>query len=199
MPEELLADNKQDPSKLYTELASLPTGGLTALQIICGKLKFPLFKQELIISNLVIRKNVLVTAGAGGVGGFCLQLLREWRNNLPENIKNVTHIITTCSSPNVEYVKKLGATDVIDYNTDNVSGKIKQITNGNGLDVWIDLVGTKSVEQGNTFLRPGPASQPHSHLLRGGPSPSLSLSLPLGHQNSVSADGGSDKGDKFLQ
>lgn len=87
----------------------------------------------------------MVAGGAGGVGLFALQLLNMWRNTFPEDQKKSINILTTCSKSSFDYVKSLGATHPIDYNTDNVDQKIKEITNGKGVDAWIDLVGEKTV------------------------------------------------------
>jgi len=43
-------------------------------------------------------------------------------------------------------VKRLGATDVIDYTKQNVVEEIKKMTNNVGVDAWIDLVGENSVK-----------------------------------------------------
>lgn len=87
-----------------------------------------------------------MAGGAGGVGGFVLQLLNLWRNTFPEDKKKDINIITTCSGNNQDYVKNLGATHVIDYNKEKLDDKLKEITKGKGVDAWIDLVGEKSVE-----------------------------------------------------
>jgi NADPH:quinone reductase-like Zn-dependent oxidoreductase len=54
---------------------------------------------------------VLVTAGAGGVGGFAIQLAK---------LAGAT-VIATCSAKNFDIVKKLGADYAIDYNTEGMS------------------------------------------------------------------------------
>jgi len=97
----------------------------------------------------------LVTAGAGGVGSYCLQLIRLWRENLPTEYKEKVKILTTCSQKNFEFVKQLGATHPIDYNTENVVEKAKQLTNGYGVDAWIDNVGADSTAQGLKALAYG--------------------------------------------
>jgi NADPH:quinone reductase-like Zn-dependent oxidoreductase len=48
------------------------------------KLGIPLLKEEKILSNLRKITSVVVTAGAGGVGNYCIQLLNIYRRNLDE-------------------------------------------------------------------------------------------------------------------
>lgn len=50
-------------------------------------------------------KKALVHAGSGGVGSFAIQFLKSWR----------WHVAATCSTRNVEMVKRLGADEVVDY------------------------------------------------------------------------------------
>lgn len=82
VPENLLKQHEKDLPKLYCDLASLPCAGFTAHELVCCKLKLPIFKEDntCMSSNVFKKKNVFVTAAAGGVGGFCVQLLRLWRN-----------------------------------------------------------------------------------------------------------------------
>lgn len=148
MPEGLLKANEKDLSKLYCDLASLPCAGFTAHELVCCKLKLPIFKNENVFlsSNFFQRKNVLVAGGAGGVGGYCVQLLKLWRATFNEKEQQEIKIIATCSKKHVDYVKSLGATHVIDYQSENIDEAIKKITNGELIDIWIDTVSKESVE-----------------------------------------------------
>ncbi|KAL4439377.1 hypothetical protein ABPG74_017040 [Tetrahymena malaccensis] len=133
---------------IYTDLAALPAAGFTALACVENKLKLPLHKDPLNISNRYTR-NIFITAGAGGVGSFILQFLRLWReNNFDEHEKKNIRIITSCSKKNFEYVKRLGATHAIDYNSEDISIRLKEILEGDQLDVWIDLLGKESALRG---------------------------------------------------
>jgi len=45
-------------------------------------------------------------------------------------------------------VKSLGATHTIDYNSEDVVAEVKKLTDGFGVDAWIDLVGEATAKQG---------------------------------------------------
>ena len=53
------------------------------------------------------RKNILVTAASGGVGHYAVQLAKLGN----------THITATCGARNIDFVKSLGADEVLDYKT----------------------------------------------------------------------------------
>lgn len=90
------------PQVSAAEGSSLPVAGLTAHQALvqpaCVKLdggaSGPL-------------KNILITAASGGVGQFAVQLAKLGN----------THVTATCGARNIEFVKSLGADEVIDYKT----------------------------------------------------------------------------------
>ncbi|OAT80626.1 zinc-binding alcohol dehydrogenase [Bacillus sp. MKU004] len=106
----------------FEEAAALPTAGYTAYQAIHRKL--PLDQID----------SILIHGGAGGVGGFGVQLAK---------LAGKT-VISTASSHNHEYVKSLGADYVIDYREENVKERVMEITDGRGVDAVIDAVSRQS-------------------------------------------------------
>jgi NADPH:quinone reductase-like Zn-dependent oxidoreductase len=106
----------------YVQAAALPCAGFTAYQAIHRKI------------HIKAGKTLLVHGGAGGVGGFAVQLGRAAG----------LRVIATCSSHNANFVKDLGAAEVIDYNRDNVKDKVLNLTKGRGADYVIDTVGPES-------------------------------------------------------
>jgi NADPH:quinone reductase-like Zn-dependent oxidoreductase len=60
-----------------------------------------LFKKLRVVKG----KSIVITGGSGGVGGFAVQLAK---------LSGLT-VYATCSSKNADYVRQLGADDVIDY------------------------------------------------------------------------------------
>lgn len=81
---------------------------------------------------------LLVHAGAGGVGGFALQLARHFG----------AEVTTTCSAANTEYCRSLGAHHVIDYATEDFASR-------RGFDVVLDTLGGAVHQRSLDVLEPG--------------------------------------------
>ncbi|MBM6996664.1 zinc-binding dehydrogenase [Paenibacillus sp. DXFW5] len=101
----------------FTDAAAFPCAGLTAYQILTRKM------------NIRSGQSLLVHAGAGGVGGYAIQLAKLY---------GASPILATASPQNADYVRSLGADEVIDYNSDNVQERVMAITNGVGVDLIIN-------------------------------------------------------------
>lgn len=91
------------PSELPApEAAGLPVAGLTAQQALTGPAGIKLDG-----SSDGPQKNILITAASGGVGHYAVQLAKLGN----------THITATCGARNLDFVKSLGADEVLDYKT----------------------------------------------------------------------------------
>ena len=77
------------------QAAALPIAGGTALQALTDEAK------------LAAGQRVLITGAAGGVGHFAVQIAKHLG----------AHVVGVCSARNVEFVRGLGADDVVDYAT----------------------------------------------------------------------------------
>lgn len=117
----------------FPAAAALPCAGFTAYQAIHRKLRV----QQ--------GKTMLVHGGAGGVGGFAVQLAKA---------AGVT-VFATCSRHNTNFVKDLGASEVIDYKLDSVADRIKALTNGRGVDYIIDTVSSENATDSLDLLAYG--------------------------------------------
>ena len=112
------------------DAAAYPCAGFTAFQALVEKL------------NIMSGQSILVQCGAGGVGGYAIQIAA----------KTGLEIITTASSCNSDWTKSLGASWNIDYNTESIPERIHQITNGRGVDAIIDTVGMETATKGLDLL-----------------------------------------------
>ncbi|MED2970776.1 zinc-binding dehydrogenase [Fictibacillus sp. B-59209] len=106
----------------FEDAAAIPTAGYTAYQSLFRKL--PLDQVE----------TIFIHGGAGGVGGFGVQMAK---------LAGKT-VISTASSHNHDYVKSLGADHVIDYRNEDIKAKVMEITNGRGVDAVVDAVSRQS-------------------------------------------------------
>ncbi|XP_058739551.1 chloroplast envelope quinone oxidoreductase homolog [Vicia villosa] len=89
------------PEISASEFAGLPVAAsITALQALSQTIGIKL-------DGSGERKNILITAASGGVGHYAVQLAKLGN----------THVTATCGARNIEFVKSLGADEVIDYKT----------------------------------------------------------------------------------
>ncbi|KAK9992956.1 hypothetical protein SO802_022659 [Lithocarpus litseifolius] len=82
------------------EAAALPIAGLTAHQALTQDAGINLDESG-------PQKNILITAASGGVGHYAVQLAKLGN----------THVTATCGARNIDFVKSLGADEVLDYKT----------------------------------------------------------------------------------
>ncbi|KAL4805645.1 NAD(P)-binding protein [Aspergillus unguis] len=112
----------------WTESAAIPLSSLTAWQAL-------FFHSEVgdFGSANWKGKRIAVTAASGGVGAWIVQLAKL----------SGAFVIGTCGTDNVEFVKGLGADEVVDYRRSSlkewVQGKEK-------VDLVIDCIGKKALE-----------------------------------------------------
>ncbi|PRQ25437.1 putative NADPH:quinone reductase [Rosa chinensis] len=88
------------PEVSAAEAAGLPVAGLTAHQCLTQAAGVKL-------DGTGPQKNILVTAASGGVGQYAVQLAKLGN----------THVTATCGARNIDFVKSLGADEVLDYKT----------------------------------------------------------------------------------
>jgi NADPH:quinone reductase-like Zn-dependent oxidoreductase len=111
----------------HIDAAALALTGLTAINSVEDTLK------------LQRGETILIQGGAGGVAGFAIQFAKYLG----------ARVITTCSAANVDYVRGLGADQVIDYNAQNFTRMVS------GCDAVFDTVGGDVAKQSYAVLKPG--------------------------------------------
>ncbi|MFL5012486.1 NADP-dependent oxidoreductase [Rhizobium sp.] len=84
-------------------------------------------------------QSVLIHAGAGGVGGFAVQLAK----------RAGAHVTATTSAANLDLVRSLGADQVIDYRNQDFAAF------AGAVDLVIDTVGGETLERSLDIIRPG--------------------------------------------
>lgn len=97
----------------FADAAALPLGGLSAWAGLVTE------------GKVTDGMRVLIHAAAGGVGSIAVQIARDCG----------ARVVGTCSMRNVDYVRSLGAEEVIAYDHENFEDKLS------GLDVVFDTVG----------------------------------------------------------
>ena len=83
--------------------------------------------------RLTAGETVLIQAGAGGVGMAAIQLARR---------AGATTIATASSLDRLEPLRKLGLDHAVDYSQDGWVDEVRQLTDGRGVDLVVDSVGS---------------------------------------------------------
>lgn len=139
----------QKPESIgFVESAAIPTAGLAAWQSLFD------------LAGLEKGQSVLIHGASGGVGTFAVQFAK-WKG---------AHVIGTASEKNAEFLKSIGADEVIDYKNQRFEDLV-----GN-LDVVLDTIGGDTFERSWGVLRPGgflvttvasiPEGEPEKHGVR---------------------------------
>jgi NADPH:quinone reductase-like Zn-dependent oxidoreductase len=118
---------EKPPDLDHLQAAALPTAGLTAWQALFDK------------ANLQTGQRVLIHAAAGGVGGFAVQFAK-WKG---------AYVFGTASNHHVDYLRSLGADQVIDYRATRFEEAVKDV------DMVFDTVGGDTQKRSWQVLKPG--------------------------------------------
>lgn len=122
---------------------ALPCAGMTAYQAIVHRL------------HVETGQTVLVTAGAGGVGGYAIQLARIAG----------ARVLATASAGNAAWLEHLGA-EPIDYTAVDVGQEVRRLTGGRGVDGILDPLGSDSATRAARSPSRAPAASGWRRPLR---------------------------------
>jgi NADPH:quinone reductase-like Zn-dependent oxidoreductase len=111
----------------HVDAAALALAGLTAICAIEDTLK------------LKAGETILIQGGAGGVASFAIQLAKHLD----------ARVITTASAANHDYLRQIGADEIIDYNTVDFTKVVKDC------DAAFDTVGGDVAQRTFAVLKPG--------------------------------------------
>jgi NADPH:quinone reductase-like Zn-dependent oxidoreductase len=111
----------------HVRAAALPVASMTAWQALFDEAK--------------LRKGqkILIHAAAGGVGGFAVQFAK-WKG---------AYVIGTASGANTDFVRSLGAHEVIDYRTSQFEDMVRDA------DMVFDTIGGETQERSWKVLKKG--------------------------------------------
>lgn len=127
----------------WEEAASIPLSAFTAWQALYvhGGMRC-VFASDAKEENE--NRSVLIDAASGGVGVLLVQFAKAG---------GIGKVIGVCSTGNVEMVKDLGADEVIDYRKESIEDWSK--STGHKVDLVVDMLGGKSLEQAWKVVRKG--------------------------------------------
>jgi NADPH:quinone reductase-like Zn-dependent oxidoreductase len=110
----------------FEEAAALPASGCTALQAVRDSGKVGKGMEALILG------------AAGGVGHFAVQIAKAYG----------ARVTAVCSTSKLDFVRSLGADDVIDYTRDGLGGGARR------WDMIVDTAGIRSFSELRRALAP---------------------------------------------
>jgi NADPH:quinone reductase-like Zn-dependent oxidoreductase len=111
----------------FQQAAAMPLVGVSALQALSQHI------------NLQSGQKIFIHGGAGGIGTVAIQIA-----------KNIgAYVATTATGEGIDYVKKLGADEVIDYKTQNFAAELSDI------DAVFDTVGGDDFSKSFKVLKKG--------------------------------------------
>lgn len=111
----------------HATAAVVPISALTAWQALIDR------------GNLGQGQRVLIHGGAGGVGSFAVQIAR----------RQGAYVIATASAHNLDFVRELGADEVIDYKATRFEEAARD------LDVVLDTVGGETFQRSRQVVKSG--------------------------------------------
>src|ERR1700744_5540995 len=118
---------KKPASLSHVDAAALGLAGLTAICAIEDSLK------------LKAGETILIQGGAGGVASFAIQLAKHLG----------ARVITTASASNHDYLRTIGADEIVDYNAVDFTRAVKDC------DAVFDTVGGDVAQRSFAVLKPG--------------------------------------------
>ena len=125
MPARIVAPK---PTKMsFEEASGIPVVGETAWRAIVT------------VANVQKGQRVLIHGGAGGVGSSAVQIAKA----------RGAHVIATASPRNHDFLRKLGADEVIDYNTTKFEDQVKDA------DVVVNTVDADTGSRSIRVMKPG--------------------------------------------
>jgi NADPH:quinone reductase len=130
------------------EAAALPTAGMTAWSAVFD------------VGEAGEGRTVLINGGAGGVGGYAIQLARMAG----------AKVAATSGAANLDYLRRLGADLAIDYRLGDVAAAVRAFA-PEGVDLLVDAVGQGSLIEGWRLVRPGGVVAPIATLIPNEPQP----------------------------
>lgn len=119
-----LAIAPKPESLSFEEAAAVPCAALTAWDAVVR------------IAKARAGQRILIHAGAGGVGHFAVQFAKYFGAT----------VATTVSERNVDFVRDLGADEVVDYRSQRFEDELQKV------DVVVDLVGNAADDTGTRSL-----------------------------------------------
>ena len=130
------AEKVATPARLVARLPEAIAHDVAAAHALAGLTALVALEDTL---RLQRGETILIHGGAGGVAGFAIQLAKHLE----------CRVVSTASARNHDYVRGLGADEVIDYNAVDFTTVVR------GIDAVLDTAGGDVTRRSFEVLRPG--------------------------------------------
>lgn len=132
----------------WAETAATPISALTAYQSLFtqGTLDPLALSGDTAALDKNAKIRVLITAGAGGVGSWAVQLARE---------AGAAAVVAVVGPKNIDFVRELGATEVMDYTKESICDWVAKDAESREVDLVFDCIGGPSLAQSWYAVRDG--------------------------------------------
>ncbi|UCF37802.1 MAG: zinc-binding dehydrogenase [Acidobacteriota bacterium] len=97
------------------------------------------------MAHIADGERVLIQGGSGGVGTAAIQIAQLW---------DTTIYSTAGSSEKLDFLRRAGVANPINYRTQDFAAEIRRLTNEEGIDVVIDSLGGTALQEAYNLLRP---------------------------------------------
>lgn len=130
----------------YAEYVAVPAGQVLPLprgwSMLAGaalpETVFTVEQTLVMRAGLSSGMHVLIHGAAGGIGGAAINRVR---------IAGANPIAIVSNAEKADYVRSLGATDVIDRSSEDFVARTLSLTDGNGVDRVVDIVGGEALDK----------------------------------------------------
>ena len=119
----------------YEQAASLPTVFLPCWSILIRRARLRAWETALVLS------------ASSGVGTAAIQVAKK--------VIGARVIATTSTEDKARRARELGADEVVNYSEDDIADRVKELTDGRGVDVVVDHVGAEFWPAAMASLAPG--------------------------------------------
>ena len=105
----------------------------------CYGIPFLTAQRAVTFDGDVSGQTLLIAGGAGAVGHYAIQIAKR---------QGATVVTTVSSAEKAEYAKAAGADHVLDYKREDVAARVREITDGRGVDrvIEVDLAGNAALD-----------------------------------------------------
>ena len=126
------------------QVLPIPAGMAWATAAALPETWFTVWANLIIHGRLAAGERLLVHGGSSGIGLTAIQLARH---------VGAECLVTVGSDDKAAFCRDFGASQAINYRSDDFAAEVKRLTQGQGVDVVLDMVGAPYLQRNLSLLR----------------------------------------------